>query len=113
MWFLICFAEAMLRGENAEHFLPKIVLTMPMRRISETLFLLFASTGLKSGVIHKTLPPATCGCRYFGKARSATLLTMLLSKLLMADAVDCAFDEGYVYVAGCGVDVDAVDFAYA
>ena len=30
-----------------------------MRRISETLFLLIASAGLKSGVIHKTLPEAT------------------------------------------------------
>ena len=40
-------------GGGAFHF------DYAMKRISEKLFILVASTGLKSGVIHKTLPPAT------------------------------------------------------
>ena len=40
-------------GGGAFHF------DYAMKRISETLLILVASTGLKSGVIHKALPPAT------------------------------------------------------
>ncbi len=46
-----------------------------IKRISETLFFALPSTGLKSGVIHEALPPATWRCCTFGTTRSGALLS--------------------------------------